>query len=88
VQKIREDDDRNPSPSAAIIDSQSVKTTENTDKRGYDAGKKVNGRKRHILVDTMRLLIGVLVHSASIQDRDGAQLLLFKLKKNTCPILN
>lgn len=79
-QKIREDDGRNPSPSAAVIDSQSVKTTENPGERGYDAGKKINGRKRHILVDTMGLLIGVLVHSAGIQDRDGAQLLLFKLK--------
>ena len=79
-QKIREDDGRNASPSAAIIDSQSVKTTENPGERGYDAGKKVNGRKRHILVDTMGLLIGVLVHSAGIQDRYGAQFLLFKLK--------
>ena len=49
---------RNPTPSAAVIDSQSVKTTEIPRERGYDAGKKVNGRKRHILVDTMGLIIG------------------------------
>ena len=62
--------------SAGIIDSQSVKSTECSDERGYDAGKKVNGRKRHILVDTMGLILGVLVLPANIQDRDGARQLL------------
>lgn len=63
-------------PSAAIIDSQSVKSTETSGERGYDAGKKVNGRKRHILVDTIGLLLLVLVLPANIQDRDGAKQLL------------
>jgi len=71
---------RKPDPSAAILDSQSVKTTEQGGPRGYDAGKKINGRKRHVLVDTLGLLLAVVVHPADIQDRDGAKLLLDKVK--------
>jgi putative transposase len=67
---------RHRQPSAAIIDSQSVKSSECSDERGYDAGKKVNGRKRHILVDTLGLLLMVMVLPAHIQDRDGARQLL------------
>jgi putative transposase len=63
---------RAASPSAAIIDSQSVKTTEAGGPRGYDAGKKVNGRKRHALVDTDGRALVLHVHLASVQDRDGA----------------
>jgi len=74
--ELRIAEGRNSQPSAAIIDSQSVKTTETRGVRGYDAGKKVNGRKRHILVDTMGLLLMVVVHTANIQDRDGARILL------------
>jgi len=77
--QVREDAGRETSPSAAIIDSQSVKTTETGGPRGYDAGKKINGRKRHIAVDTMGLLLAVVVHVAAIQDRDGAKLVMMKI---------
>ena len=67
---------RKAQPSAAIIDSQSVKSSETSDERGYDAGKKINGRKRHILVDTIGMILKVVVLPANIQDRDGAKQLL------------
>ena len=63
---------REASPTAGVIDSQSVKTTESGGVSGYDAGKKIKGRKRHILTDTYGFLIFILVHAADIQDRDGA----------------
>jgi putative transposase len=59
-----------------VIDSQSVKTTESGGIRGYDAGKKIKGRKRHILTDTCGYLVHAVVHAADIQDRDGAPLVL------------
>jgi putative transposase len=79
-EQVRVEEGRAPTPSAALIDSQSVKTTEQGGKRGYDAGKKINGRKRHILVDTLGLLLRVVVHPASLQDREGAKLVLTKIK--------
>lgn len=77
--QLREISGRDAEPSAGIIDSQTVKTTEKGGVKGYDAGKKINGRKRHILVDTMGLILMVVVHAASIQDRDGAKLIFEKI---------
>jgi putative transposase len=73
---VRQREGRPRHPSAGILDSQSVKSTEASDERGYDAGKKINGRKRHILVDTIGLILLVMVLPANIQDRDGARQLL------------
>jgi len=73
---VREAEGREAEPSAAILDAQSVKTADHSGERGFDAGKQVNGRKRHILVDTIGLLLVGVVHAANIQDREGARLVL------------
>jgi putative transposase len=78
-EQVRTAAGRNAQPSLAIIDSQSVKTTEVGGEHGFDGGKKVNGRKRHILVDTMGNLLSVLAHAANIGERAGAEQLLLKV---------
>lgn len=80
--QLRDAAGRDPMVSAAIVDAQSVKggDTVGRDSRGYDAGKKVNGRKRHVVVDTLGLLLVVLVTAANVQDRDGARPVLTRLR--------
>jgi putative transposase len=80
VVMLREGVRREASPTAAIIDTQSVKTTEGAGPRGWDAVKRLKGRKRHVAVDTDGLLLGAVVHAADIQDADDLGDLLRRVK--------
>ncbi len=77
--KARKAASKKSTPTVAIVDSQSVRTAEGGEERGYDAGKKITGRKRHIAVDTLGFLLAVVVHGADWQDQDGAEWVMEKL---------
>ena len=81
--KVREKEGKHKHPTAGSIDSQSVKASEWSGERGFDKGKNINGKKRHIIVDTLGLVMVLLVTKASVQDRDGARR-LFKNLKGSC----
>ncbi|MCK4712314.1 MAG: IS5 family transposase [Marinosulfonomonas sp.] len=82
VATVREMLGRNTQPSAGVVDSQSIKTTESGGVCGFDAGKRIKGRKRHIVTDTLGFMVGLVVHSAGIQDRDGAPEVLKTIRRS------
>lgn len=83
VEKTRLKSNRKEQPTAGIIDAQSVKSTlVGSESKGFDAGKKIKGIKRHIIVDTLGLVLAVVIQSVSVQDRDGAREVINKLIEN------
>ena len=78
-EKVRRAAGKKSTPTVAIVDSQSIRTAEGGEERGYDAAKKITGRKRHLAVDTLGLLLAVVVHGADWQDQDGAEWVMEKL---------
>ncbi|MGW4697418.1 IS5 family transposase [Kitasatospora cineracea] len=80
-ERVRAADGRDPQPSAAVPDSQSARSHQGGQAIGYDAGKRVRGRKRHLLVDTCGLVLRAVVHSASVQDRAGAKPVLTGIRE-------
>jgi putative transposase len=83
VEQIRKGTGKNEEPTVGIIDAQSVKSTlVSSQEKGFDAGKKIKGIKRHIIVDTLGLILAVVIQSASVQDRDGAIGVIDKLLEN------
>lgn len=78
-EKVRRAAGKKSTPTVAVVDSQSIRTAEGGDERGYDAAKKITGRKRHLAVDTLGLLLAVVVHGADCQDQDGARRVLTQL---------
>jgi putative transposase len=82
VMAARELEGREASLSVGVMDRQSVKTTESDGPRGFDTGKRIKGRKRHIVTNTLGLMVGAVVHPAGVQDRDGAPMVLRSIRKN------
>ena len=83
-EKVRNQSGKKSTPTAAIIDSPSIRTAEGGTERGYDAGKKITGRNRHLAVDTLGLILMVVVHAANCQDQVGAKTVLKKLNEQFC----
>lgn len=78
--QIRQSRGKELSPSLGLMDSQTVKSSSMTEEKGYDGNKKLNGRKRHIMTDTLGFVMGLLVHNANIGEREGAKMLFDKVR--------